>query len=338
MLQLQLPLEEAIVAAVDVLIVGVDDPADGDARPDLNAGIGSGAQVAFHDLDAVLHPRLGGLSRPREQGQHRQRRQQNQPHRQGGGFPARQIEDQQSHAQQRRPGGQLRRGEQARQAAPLAHHGQPQHRDDHRSQQRHGPGEFLPQQPHGGAEGQHQGHGAQSEQEHGQPAPHWASAGQGQQLHALQRPAGHQPVQQPDGKGAERPPGEEAGQLPAAPWQQTQHVQPHGHHGRPGQQLHRPLQAVGQGDGGGLQAHAHRAQRRAHGGIGQEPAQIIARGGLPGGLRLPDAGEALGQPDAAAHGHAVHRGQQPHHEEHPIAHGAVRQLGGGQVVENSPPV
>ena len=310
----------------------------GDACLHLNTGIRSGAQIAFHDLDAVFHPHLGGALPGREQGQRRQQRQQGQAHGKGGGFLARQIEHQQAHAQQGSAGGQLGGREQSRQAASLADHGQAQHRDHHRTQQGHRLGKFLPQQSHHGAEEQHQRHGAQGEQQHGQAAAHRASAGQGQQLHALQRAAGHQSIQQPNGKGADGPPGKEAGQMPVAPWQQAQHVQPHVHHGRPCQQLHRPLYAVGEGDGRGLQPHSCRAQHRANGGIGQEPPQIIPQRGPPAGLRLTHAGKALGQPDAAAHGHAVHRGQQAHYEEHPIAHGAVRQLGGGQVVQNSTPV
>ena len=149
----------------------------------------------------------------------------------------------------------------------------------------------------------------------------------------MQGAAGHEAVQKPHGQrrqslGSGNPDAGKRGKAREKP----QHIQSHKEHDQSRQQLEGALKPVGQA-GNAAQQPTKTAEDGTQGDVGDQPPQMVLEHGFKGGA--PDTGKALTQADAAAHGQAVHRGQKPGDEEHSIAHGAVRQLGGHQQIQHA---
>ena len=212
-----------------------------------------------------------------------------------------------------------RRAAHARQRKAAGQHAQTHQDDQRRRGQPHRLCEPAVQPPAEHAHAQHQRCRAQAEAQHRRRAAQPASRGQRVELHGLKRPAGHQPIGQPDAEGrARREPafGKKSRQRkPPQPFEAVQQLQRHDQHQRGGGDLYRTLRLGADGN-----ALPQPAGQRADGRIGRDAAEVVAQTALPRLSAAPRRLGALSQIDAAAHGHAVQRGHQSHHEQRAEAH------------------
>ena len=156
--QVKVPAEHSVVAAVDFVGIRLNGPPDGDPGNDLNVRVAAGGQAALHHLDRSFHPGLVqvpalglNMGQAMENGQAGQHP--------GGLSPSGngELPKKQGTAQQGREIQQQVWGEQPRQAAALAQHRQAKDGDEHRASRQHRSREPPPQPGGQGAKAQKQG-------------------------------------------------------------------------------------------------------------------------------------------------------------------------------------